>query len=175
MNRYTFAILVHNRFGVLNRVTSMFRRRRFNISSLTVSETETAEYSRITAVFGGEEATKEQLMLQLYKLPDVVMVRELDHEETVNSELLLIKVSNRSREQRNDILDAAGAFDAKIMEYGRDDIILQLVGDTTRVDSFIDLMRDYEILEICRTGVISLTRGLTTMRDAINDGCDAEG
>ena len=56
-----------------------------------------------------------------------------------------------------------------------DDIILQLVGDTTRVDSFIDLMRDYEILEICRTGVISLTRGLTTMRDAINDDCDAEG
>ena len=111
-------------------------------------------------------------MLQLYKLPDVVMVRELDHEETVSSELLLIKLSNRSREQRNDILDAAGAFGAKIMEYGRDDIILQLVGDTTRVDSFIDLMRDYEILEICRTGVISLTRGLSTMRDAINDDCD---
>jgi acetolactate synthase regulatory subunit len=81
MNRYTFAILVHNRFGVLNRVTSMFRRRRFNIASLTVSETETSAYSRITAVFDGEEATKEQLMSQLYKLPDVVVVRELDREE----------------------------------------------------------------------------------------------
>lgn len=167
MNRYTFAILVHNRFGVLNRVTSMFRRRRFNIASLTVSETETAAYSRITAVFDGEEVTKEQLMQQLYKLPDVVVVRELDKEATVNSELLLIKLSNHSREQRNDILDAASAFGAKIMEYSRDAIILQLVGDTMLIDNFIDLMRDYEILESCRTGVISLSRGMHTMRDAI--------
>ncbi|MEE0027257.1 MAG: acetolactate synthase small subunit [Atopobiaceae bacterium] len=167
MNRYTFAILVHNRFGVLNRVTSMFRRRRFNIASLTVSETETSAYSRITAVFDGEEATKEQLMSQLYKLPDVVVVRELDREDTVNSELLLIKLANRGGEQRNDILDAAGAFEAKIMEYSRDAIILQLVGDTRIIDNFIDLMRDYDILESCRTGVISLSRGVSTMRDGI--------
>lgn len=167
MNRYTFAILVHNRFGVLNRVTSMFRRRRFNIASLTVSETETSAYSRITAVFDGEEATKEQLMSQLYKLPDVVVVRELDREDTVNSELLLIKLANRGGEQRNDILDAAGAFEAKIMEYSRDAIILQLVGDTRLINNFVDLMRDYDILESCRTGVISLSRGVSTMRDGI--------
>jgi acetolactate synthase-1/3 small subunit len=167
MNRYTFAILVHNRFGVLNRVTSMFRRRRFNIASLTVSETETSAYSRITAVFDGEEGTKEQLMSQLYKLPDVVVVRELDREDTVNSELLLIKLANRGGGQRNDILDAAGAFEAKIMEYSRDAIILQLVGDTRIIDNFIDLMRDYDILESCRTGVISLSRGVSTMRDGI--------
>jgi acetolactate synthase-1/3 small subunit len=167
MNRYTFAILVRNRFGVLNRVTSMFRRRRFNIASLTVSETETSAYSRITAVFDGEEATKEQLMSQLYKLPDVVVVRELDREDTVNSELLLIKLANRGGEQRNDILDAAGAFEAKIMEYSRDAIILQLVGDTRLINNFIDLMRDYDILESCRTGVISLSRGVSTMRDGI--------
>ena len=167
MNRYTFAILVHNRFGVLNRVTSMFRRRRFNIASLTVSETETSAYSRITAVFDGEEATKEQLMSQLYKLPDVVMVSELDREDTVNCELLLIKLANRGGEQRNDILDAAGVFEAKVMEYNRDAIILQLVGDTRLIDNFVDLMRDYDILESCRTGVISLSRGVGTMRDGI--------
>lgn len=167
MNRYTFAILVHNRFGVLNRVTSMFRRRRFNIASLTVSETETSAYSRITAVFDGDDASKEQLMRQLYKLPDVSVVRELDQADTVSSELLLIKLANREREQRNDILDAAGAFDATIMEYSRDAIILQLVGSTKLIDNFIDLMRDYEILEICRTGVISLSRGISTMRDSI--------
>lgn len=169
MNRYTFAILVYNRFGVLNRVTSMFRRRRFNIASLTVSETETAAYSRITAVFDGEEATKEQLMHQLYKLPDVVVVRELDRDATVSSELLLIKLANRGGEHRNDILDAASAFDAKIMEYSRDAIILQLVGDTFLIDNFIDLMRDYDILESCRTGLISLSRGMHTMRDGVGD------
>ncbi len=167
MNRHTFAILVHNRFGVLNRVTSMFRRRRFNIASLTVSETETAAYSRITAVFDGDDVSKEQLMQQLYKLPDVVVVRELDREATVNSELLLIKLANYDREMRNDILDAAAAFEAKIMEYSRDAIILQLVGDTLLIDNFIDLMRDYEILESCRTGVISLSRGTSSMRDGI--------
>ena len=167
MNRHTFAILVHNRFGVLNRVTSMFRRRRFNIASLTVSETETAAYSRITAVFDGDDVSKEQLMQQLYKLPDVVVVRELDREATVNSELLLIKLANYDREMRNDILDAAAAFEAKIMEYSRDAIILQLVGDTMLINNFIDLMRDYEILEICRTGVISLSRGVSRMRDDI--------
>ena len=167
MNRYTFAILVHNRFGVLNRVTSMFRRRRFNIASLTVSETETSAYSRITAVFDGDDASKEQLMQQLYKLPDVVVVRELDREDTVRSELLLIKLANHERDRRNDILDAATAFEAKIMEYSRDAIILQLVGDTMLINNFIDLMRDYEILEICRTGVISLSRGVSRMRDDI--------
>ena len=167
MNRYTFAILVHNRFGVLNRVTSMFRRRRFNIASLTVSETETSAYSRITAVFDGDDSSKEQLMQQLYKLPDVVVVRELDREATVNSELLLIKLANKERDKRNDILDAASAFEAKIMEYNRDAIILQLVGDTLLIDNFIDLMRDYEILESCRTGVISLSRGVDTMRDNV--------
>ncbi len=165
MNRYTFAILVHNRFGVLNRVTSMFRRRRFNIASLTVSETETSAYSRITAVFDGDDASKEQLMRQLYKLPEVSVVRELDQVDTVSSELLLIKLSNRERDQRNDILDAAGAFGATIMEYNRDDIILQLVGSTNQIDNFIDLMRDYEILESCRTGVISLSRDMSSMSD----------
>lgn len=167
MDRYTLAILVHNRFGVLNRVTSMFRRRRFNIASLTVSETETSDYSRITAVFDGDDASKEQLMQQLYKLPDVVVVRELDREAAVHSELLLIKLANKERDTRNDILDAAGAFGAQIMEYSRDAIILQLVGSTQLIDNFIDLMRDYEILESCRTGVISLSRGMSTMRDGI--------
>ena len=91
----------------------------------------------------------------------------LDREATVNSELLLIKLANREREKRNDILDAASAFEAKIMEYNRDAIILQLVGDTLLIDNFVDLMRDYEILESCRTGVISLSRGVDTMRDKI--------
>lgn len=166
MERYTFAILVSNKAGVLNRVTSMFRRRRFNIASLTVSETETADYSRITAVFDGDEASKEQLMQQLYKLPDIQVVSELDRESTVNCELLLIKLANSSAAERNDILDAAGAFDAKIMDYTRDAIILQLVGESHLIDNFVDLMRDYQILEICRTGVVSLQRGASAMRDA---------
>ena len=165
MQRYTFAILVRNQSGVLNRVTSMFRRRQFNITSLTVSETETPDLSRITVLFDGDEQAKQQLKSQLYKLPDIQVVSELDRETTVNCELLLVKLANSGAGARNDILDAAGAFDARIMDYTRDAIILQLVGESRLIDNFIDLMRDYEILEICRTGVVSLQRGSAVMRN----------
>jgi len=165
MEHHTFAILVRNQAGVLNRVTSMFRRRQFNIVSLTVSETESAGYSRITVLFDGDERSKRQLMSQLMKLPDIRAVTELDREATINCELLLVKMANSSSQDRNDILDAAGAFGAKIMDYTRDAIILRLVGSSRRVDDFIDLMRDYQILEICRTGIVSLERGSHTMRE----------
>lgn len=165
MEHHTFAILVKNQSGVLNRVTSLFRRRQFNIYSLTVSETESSELSRITVLFDGDEHSKRQLKSQLMKLPDIFAVTELDRDATINCELLLVKMANSSNEDRNDILDAAGAFGAKIMDYTRDAIILRLVGSSRRVDDFIDLMRDYRILEICRTGVVSLERGSHTMRE----------
>ena len=163
MNRYTVAILVRNQFGVLNRVTSMFRRRQFNIVSLTVSETEDEGFSRITAVFEGVDNTKRQLITQLYKLPDVAAVSELDRERAVNCELLLIKLDN-APEKRGGILEASDAFGAKVMEFSREAIILQLVGESQIIENFIDLMRDYDILEIARTGVVSLERGSATMR-----------
>ena len=138
MQRYTVAVLVRNQFGVLNRVTSMFRRRRFNIDSLTVSETESPDYSRITVQFAGEEVTKQQLVNQLYKLPDICSIRELDSASSISYELLLIKLRNAPAAR-----------------------------DSIRIDSFLDLMRDYDILEICRTGVVSLERGAETIRSGM--------
>ena len=158
MERYTIAILVHNRFGVLNRVTSMFRRRQFNINALTVSETESNLYSRITVRFEGD---------QLYKLPDVVSIKEFTPDETVSSELLLIKMENDSK-TRDDIRAAADAYRAVTVDYSRDSFVLQLTGDSRRIDDFINLMRDYTILEICRTGVVSLERGGSTIRKITN-------
>jgi acetolactate synthase-1/3 small subunit len=110
MKKYTIAILVNNQSGVLNRVTSMFRRRQFNISCLTVSETESPDYSRITILFEGEESIKKQLINQFYKLPDVISIKELHNEDSVSRELLLIKVTN-SPENREEIRAAAEAFD----------------------------------------------------------------
>ena len=96
MERYTVAVLVRNQFGVLNRVTSMFRRRQFNIAALTVSETESPDYSRITVLFEGENVSaKQQLIDQLYKLPDVCSIRELHKDDSVSCELLLINVGTR--------------------------------------------------------------------------------
>ncbi len=167
MNRYTVAVLVRNQFGVLNRVTSMFRRRQFNISALTVSETESSELSRITVVFGGDETGKQQLINQLYKLPDVCSIREFDEHNSVSCELLLIKLAN-DPSVREDIRSAADAFGAVTVDYSKDYIMLRLTDNTRRIDDFIDLMRDYTILEICRTGSVSLERGSTTIRQIVN-------
>ena len=167
MMRYTVAVLVRNQFGVLNRVTSMFRRRQFNISALTVSETESTEYSRITVVFDGEEIKKQQLVNQLYKLPDVCYIKEFMPNESVSCELMLIKMEN-SPASRDDILTAAKAFEAKTVDYSKDAMVFQLAADSGRIDEFINLMRDYNILEICRTGSVSLEKGGSTIRKITN-------
>ena len=166
-NRFTVAILVKNQFGVLNRVTNMFRRRQFNIRSLTVSETEKDQYSRITIRSEGDEVVKQQLINQLYKLPVVVSVAELDPEETVIRELLLIKVENNS-ETRADVRAAIDAFEAKILDYNQESIMIQMVGDSRKTDDFINLLLSYNILEICRTGVVALERGSSTIRNVTN-------
>ena len=167
MSRYTTAVLVRNKYGVLNRVTSLFRRRRFNISALTVSETESNDYSRITVVFDGEENEKQKLISQLYKLPDVCSIRDLLPDNSVSCELLLIKMENDSQ-SRDDILTAAKAFDAKTVDYNREAMVFQLTADSQRIDEFINLMRDYSILEICRTGCVSLEKGAATIRRVTN-------
>lgn len=163
MQEFTIAVLVYNRFGVLNRVTSMFRRRRFNIRSLSVSETETEEYSRITVTSDGGEQKKQQLIEQLNKLEDVCFVKELNDKDTVGYELMLIKVKNEL-DTRAEIRDAAESYGTETVDFTRDAVILKLTGSTRRINAFIDLMRDYSILEICRTGVASLERGNTTIR-----------
>ena len=167
MKKFTVAILVNNQFGVLNRVTSMFRRRQFNITSLTVSETEWEEFSRITVQSEGDGVKKEQLINQLYKLPDIVSVKELSNEETVIRELLLIKVRNSS-ETRDEVKGAIDAFEGKILDYNRESQIIQLIGDSRKIDNFITLMKEFGILEICRTGIVSLQRGSSTIRRVTN-------
>ncbi len=167
MKKFTIAILVNNQFGVLNRVTSMFRRRQFNITSLTVSETESEEFSRITVQSEGDEIKKEQLFNQLYKLPDVVSVAQLDNMDTVSRELLLIKVKNDPA-VRGDIRSASDAYEGKVVDYAKESMVIQMVGDSRKIDNFIELMRDFEILEICRTGIVTLQRGVHTIRRVTN-------
>ena len=162
MHKYTIAILVKNEFGVLNRVTSMFRRRQFNINSLTVSETETDEFSRITVTYEGEPEFNHQIKNQLSKLPDVCKVKELDADESVSYELMLIKVKNTSQ-TREDIRTAADAFKVETIDYTHDSVIMRIAGDSKRIDAFIALMKEYTILEICRTGIVSLERGSVTI------------
>ena len=167
MNRYTVAVLVRNQFGVLNRLTSMFRRRQFNISSITASESESGDYSRITFSFDGEENGKQQLINQLYKLPDVCSIKELSTDNSLSLELMLIKLKN-DVSSREDIRAAAEAFKAETIDYTKESIVLRVIGDSTKMDEFISLMRDFTILEICRTGTASIEKGSATLRQNLN-------
>ncbi|MBR6581016.1 MAG: acetolactate synthase small subunit [Ruminococcus sp.] len=165
-NQYVIGAIVSNISGVLSRVSGMFTRRGFNIDCLTVGETESAEFSRITVVFHGDDDIRERIVKQLEKLHDVKEVEVLDPHETVIRELLLIKVRN-TPSTRQDIMTAVEIFRSKIVDYSPTALVCELTGETSKINAFIDLMKPYGIMEMCRTGIVAIERGdncLTTER-----------
>lgn len=156
--QYVIGILVSNIAGVLSRVSGMFTRRCFNIDSLTVGETESKGFSRITIDFHGDSYVKEQIVKQLEKLHDVKEVEVFDRNETVIRELLLIKIRN-TPESRQDIMTAVEIFRSKIVDYSTEALICELTGEISKLNAFIDLVKPYGIIEMCRTGIVALERG----------------
>ena len=157
-NQYVIGVIVSNISGVLSRVSGMFTRRGFNIDSLTVGETETSGFSRITVAFHGDEDIKERILQQLQKLHDVREVEVLDSKDTVIRELLLIKVRNKT-EIRQDIMTAVEIFRSKIVDYSPTALVCELTGETSKIDAFIQLLKPYGIMEMCRTGIVAIERG----------------
>ena len=155
---FIIAVLVSNVAGVLSRVSGMFTRRSFNIDSLTVGETESSGFSRITITFHGDERVKEQIVKQLEKLHDVKEVQVLGGNDTVTRELVLIKVRNTA-ESRQDIMTAVEIFRSKIVDYSPAALICELTGETHKINAFIELVKPYGIIEMCRTGIVALERG----------------
>ncbi len=155
---YVIAVYVENKSGVLMRVTSMFNRRGFNIDTLTVGETESPEFSRITLTFSGDDDDLNQLVSQLKKLYNVKKVEVISGDIGIRRELMLIKVRNSS-ETRADLRDAVDVYKAKIVDYSADAMCLEITGDTTKIDAFIDNMKPFGIIEMCRTGIVALERG----------------
>ena len=165
MTKYVFGILVANKFGVLTRVSSMFTRRGFNIDTLTVGETQSPEFSRITISMMGDEYSKTQIIKQLDKLHDVKQVEVMERDETVTRELLLIKIKNDSA-TRQDVLSAVDVFRSKIIDYSPDALCVEITGESSKINAFIELVKPYGIMEMCRTGLVALERGGNCM------GCD---
>ena len=164
--QYVIGVLVSNISGVLSRVSGMFTRRGFNIDSLTVGETENAGVSRITVAFHGDEDIKERILTQLEKLHDVREVEVLDKHETVVRELLLLKVRNTA-ETRQDVMAAVEIFRSKIVDYSTTALVCELTGETSKIDAFIDLMKTYGIMEMCRTGIVAIERGENCLKTAV--------
>lgn len=158
MKKYTIGMLVTNQFGVLTRISGMFSRRGFNIDSLVVGVTEDPALSRMTITMTGEDADRDQIIKQLEKLQEVHVVQEMIPDSIVSRELILIKVACSSQ-NRSEILDAVNIFRTKIIDYTAEALCIEVTGETTKVEAFIELMRGYGIIEMCRTGSVSLDRG----------------
>ena len=158
MKQFVISIRVSNRFGVLTRVASMFSRRGFNIDSLTVSATETEGVSRMTITATGDEYTKKQIILQLNRLHEVISISEMAYEGSLIRELLLIKIRN-SGERHQEIMDAVNIFKASIIDYAPDSFCIEVTGETSKLDTFISVVKPCGIIEMCRTGSVSLDRG----------------
>ncbi len=160
-NQFILAVHVENKAGVLTRVSAMFTRRGFNIDALTVGETENPEYSRITIAMNGDELAREQLINQLRKLYVVKKVEVLD-DEPIKRELMLIKVENKA-ENRSDIMTAVDVFRASVIDYSTEGMCIEVTGSPSKIDAFVKLMQPFGILEMCRTGIVALDRGTTTL------------
>lgn len=159
MQKKVFQLLANNTSGVLSRITGLFSRRGYNIESITAGVTADPRYSRITIVASGDDEALEQIEKQVAKLVDVLDVKELKPDESVYRELVLIKVK-AAAEQRQNVISVADIFRAKIIDVGPESLIVEMTGTQSKIEAFISLLDGYEILEIARTGIAGLGRGI---------------
>ena len=159
----TIVAHVEDRPGVLARVASLFRRRGFNIESLTVGHTDTPKTSRMTIVVNAADTQVDQVTKQLYKLINVLKVSDVTTDRTVDRELALIKVS-ASASTRAEIAQVVDIFRARIVDLARDSLTVEVTGESEKIDSIVGLLRPFGLKEMVRTGRISMTRGPGAVR-----------
>ena len=156
--RHTISVLVENKFGVLTRVAGLFSGRGYNIDSLNVAPTHDNTASRMTIVTHGDEATLEQIVKQLNKLPDVLKVLDFrDGAKYVDRELLLVKVSVDSK-SRAEVMQITDIFRAKIVDVQPKSLTIEITGNESKVDKFLSLMKTFGITDVTRTGKAAMPR-----------------
>lgn len=161
MTRHTIAVIVNDQPGVLQRVSGLFGRRGFNIESITVGASEEPGLSRMVIVTTADEQMLEQVEKQLYKIIDVIKVLNLSSQEMVARELALIKVKAEPN-MRPEILGVVETFRASIIDIGPSTLVVQVLGESSKIEAMIELMEPYGIREISRTGVTAMIRGSIT-------------
>jgi acetolactate synthase-1/3 small subunit len=162
MKAHTLSVLVENKAGVLSRVAGLFSRRGFNIESLAVGTCEEPNMSRMTIVVYGDDAQIEQVKKQLNKLIDVIKVSDITYRDHVARELALIKVTAEAGSSRAEIMQIASIFRAKIIDVGTKTVVLEITGDTAKIDALEKLLRQYGVKELVRTGKVAILRGAKT-------------
>jgi acetolactate synthase-1/3 small subunit len=161
--KHTIAVIVENKSGVLTRIAGLFSRRSFNIESLSVGATDNPDYSRMTITVNGDRDILEQVIKQLSKLINVIRVSELDAGESVERELAVIKVS-ADKESRSEIMQIVNIFRAKIIDVSHRSMIIEVTGDEEKIDAIVQLLRQFGIKEIARTGKVSMVRGTRVIK-----------
>ena len=160
MQKKVFQLLVDNTSGVLSRIAGLFSRRGYNTDSITAGVTADPRYTRITIVTSGDDEILEQIEKQVAKLVDVRDIKELKPGESVYRELALIKIRVNSARDRIDIFAVANAYRADPVDVSPGSITIELIGDQDKIDAFLAVLDSYEILELARTGIAGLSRGV---------------
>lgn len=167
MSRHVLSVLVTNHSGVLSRIAGLFSRRGYNIDSLSVGETENPDVSRMTIVAHGDDLVIDQITKQLDKLHDVLFIKELSPERAVYKELALIKVK-ATHSTRVEIIGIIDMFSATIVDAATEAVTVEITGDKTEIDTFLNLVEAYGIKELTRTGLIALQKGNKEIKDDLN-------
>ena len=159
MHKKAFQLIVDNTSGVLSRISGLFSRRGYNIESITAGVTADPRFTRITIIASGDDEILDQIEKQVGKLVDVRDIRELEPDSSVFRELALIKVRANAKE-REGIIAVANVFRAKIVDVGAESLVIEVTGSQSKLEAFLNLLSGYEILELARTGIAGLTRGV---------------
>jgi len=174
---HTFAVYVENKPGVLNRVASLFRRRAFNIESLTVGHTETPGVSRMTAVVDTDEYGARRLEAHLYKLVPVRRVEDITTAPSISRDLALIKVA-ATGEARTQVMQLVDVYRARIVDVSPESLVIETTGTEDKIDSLLEVLRPYGVIEMVRTGRVAMARGNVPSRRAqmrVRSGSDGRG
>lgn len=156
--KHTLAVLVQNRPGVLTRITGLFSRRGYNIESLAVGYTDDPSISRVTIVVDGDDRIIEQVSKQLFKIVDVLKLSDITNDAYVDRELILIKVYT-DPSTRGEIMQIVDIFRARIVDIGKDSLIIEATGDGGKINAIESSLRPFGIREVVRTGKVAMVRG----------------
>jgi acetolactate synthase-1/3 small subunit len=158
--KHIISALVENHSGVLARVSGLISGRGFNIDSLAVGETHDPQVSRMTIVTVGDDRVLEQVIKQLNKLIDVIVIEDISEEDVMERELMLVKVSV-GQKNRNDVMQLVNTFRAKIVDVNSEGLTIEVTGNESKVDSMLELLMPYGVVEVVRTGVVAMSRKKT--------------
>lgn len=162
--RHLLSALVQNVPGVLAHISGMLASRGYNIDSLAVGETEDPNLSRMTFVMVGDDAVLQQVRKQLEKIVTVVRVDDISSTDFVERDLMLMRINAPAGGQRSEVREMVGIFRGRIVDVGRDDVMVEISGQESKIEAFIDLMRPFGIVELVRTGRIAMVRSTSRER-----------